>query len=208
MSCRQFFEKNKENLQRCKSLQLVDAEKQILWETECASEYSPGTVASDEVLCRQVLDPTHYDKVNGTIAPTFFDDASNKGASCHRLLHTTPEKIEELTLIRVAEQNINPPNTGPRVAIGYAQINASEVRSVFSSTEPIRRLAAVYDTAKSDDISHADICQLISGKHEGRSVRAQLYKMAKDRLVKFRKTQDANNDNLLIDQGTNPDQVG
>lgn len=208
MTCRKFFEENKENLQRCKNLQLVAAEKQILWETELASEHSHSTVASDEVLCRQVLDPTHYDKVNGTIAPTFFDDASSKGASCHRLFLTTPEKIEELTLIRVAEQNMNPPNTGPRVAIGYAQINASEVRSVFSAIEPIRRAAAVYDTAKSDDISHADICQLISGKHEGRSVRAQLYKMAKDRLVKFRKIQDVNNKNLLVDQGTNPGQLG
>ncbi len=203
MTCQQFFEENKDDPQRCKKLQLVDAKKQIDWESETASKYSPNPVENDEVLCRQVLDPTHYDKVKGTIAPTFFDDASSKGASCHRLSLTTPEKIEELTFARVSEQNKNPPNTGLRVAIGYAEISASEVRGDFLGAEPPRRGADAYDNDKSDDVSHADICQLASGKHEGRSVRAQLFMIAKDRLVKFKNSSDQNNNQIPVNHGAN-----
>jgi hypothetical protein len=44
---------------------------------------------------------------------------------------------------------------------------------------------AVYDTAKSNDPSHADICQLVKTKEMEKSVRVQLYWLAKDRLVLF-----------------------
>jgi len=158
---------------------------QVACELESASVHSPSPVQNIEVLVRQVVDPTHFDHVTGTIKPTFFDDAANIGASCHRVQYTTETQIRQMTERRVALANQNPPKTGLRSAIGYASVSAIDVRSITTAGNPSRRGAAIYDTAKSDDISHADICQLVSGRQEGRSVRAQLWELAKDRLVIF-----------------------
>jgi hypothetical protein len=184
MGCRDFFRTNTENKERCKALQEVSAITQIAWEMQSASEFSPGPVSHDEVLFRQVLNPTHFDPVNGTIKPNFFDDASDKGASVNRLGWTTIAKLRQSAQLRVNVINVNPPSTGPRELIGYTTITVSEVRSVFIDTPP-RRALGVYDTAKPNDPSHADICQLVTGKRQGKSVRAQLYMLAKTRLVRF-----------------------
>jgi hypothetical protein len=192
MNCQLFFETHKGSKNYCKELQKYSEQQQIAWEMNSAfPAISPGIVINEEILCRQVIDPVHFDQVTGTIKPTFFDDASNKGASCHRLKHISIEVIKEITLKRVAEANINPPSTGPRVAIGIATLNASEVRGIMTAGISIRRGAGIYDTAKDDDASHADICQLVSGRIEGISIRAQLFKMAKDRLIYFASEQTA-----------------
>lgn len=186
MNCRDFFDSVKDELKPCKVLQGHPEETQVAWEHESASVYSPCPVKDVEMLARQVVDPTHYDTVTGTIKPTFFDDASGIGASCHRVEYTDLDQVREFTMQRVTQINQNPPSTGPRTAIGYTPIFATEVRSIMvTNGDQSRRGAAVYDTAKSDDNSHADICQLVSGSQEGRSVRAQLFMLAADRLVKF-----------------------
>ena len=185
MNCCEFFESVKDNLTYCKALQTHPEDVQLSWEGESASASSPSPVISDEILVRQVIDPTHYDHVSNNIAPTFFDDASSRGASCHRIKHITIEKVKEIAEARVAIVNLDPPKTGIRRAIGFTKLSALAVRNVFPESMPNRRGSAVYDTAKSDDISHADICQLVSGKQEGKSVRAQLFMLAKERLELF-----------------------
>ncbi|MBK6998670.1 MAG: hypothetical protein IPH35_01380 [Rhodoferax sp.] len=185
MNCRKFFESIAGDAQYCKKLQQSPEDIQVAWEKESASEHSLLPAQDVEILARQVMDPTHYDNVTGNIAPTLFDDASSKGASCHRMGYITREKIREIAEARVSLVNQNPPSTGPRKAIGFTTLYVSEVRSVFSKTLPVRRAAGVYDTAKADDISHADICQLVSGKENGKSVRAQLFMLAMARLEVF-----------------------
>lgn len=185
MGCREFFQANTENRERCKALQDVSPDIQVAWETESASEFSPGPASHDETLCRQVLNPHHFDPVNGTIKPNFFDDASDKGASVNRLGHTTVEMLRQGAQFRVDQINANPPASGVRELIGYTTITVEEVRAVFADTPP-RRALGVYDTAKQNDQSHADICQLVSGKKLGKSVRAQLFQIAKTRLVRFK----------------------
>lgn len=184
MICRDFFEANKGSKELCTALQKVPLDDQLAWEGESASPHSLGPIEDDEVFCRQVVDPTHFDKVSGTIKPNFLDDASHKGASGHRLKHTTVRTLREISEARVAKANEDPPPTGLRESIGYATVTAAEVRCVF--TEPLlRRALGIYDTGREDDRSHADICQLVSGKQQGKSIRAQLFKIAKDRLVRF-----------------------
>lgn len=185
MTCREFFEAHKGNLEVCKALQNVSLDEQLAWEGEQASSHSAGPVQDDETLCRQVVDPTHFDSVTGTIKPTFFDDAANKGASCHRLQHTSPAHIQAMADSRVEASNANPPASGPKQAIGYATVAASEVRKITVAEPAGRRGAAVYDTGQSDDPSHADVCQIVGGRQQGKSVRAQLWQLAKDRLVRF-----------------------
>ena len=187
--CRAFFDVYRGDKEICKKLQALPEAVQLAWEFESASCHSPGIVANDELLCRQVLDPTHFDQVSGTIKPTFFDDASDKGASCHRLNHTSPEHVKAITLARTEAMNFNPPATGSRTAIGYTTFDAGEVRCIRPAFSPpaslVRRGVAVYDTGLAEDNSHADVCQLVSGRQEGKSVRAQLWRLAKDRLVRF-----------------------
>lgn len=185
MNCREFFEANSDDLQYCKTLQQHSETTQISWEGQSASQHSCSPVGDNELLARQVVDPTHFDKVTGTIKPTFFEDASSKGASCHRLTCINIEDVQKITEARVTLANQNPPPTGLREAIGFTLISACEVRSIRTSGAESRRGAAVYDTAKKDDSSHADICQLVSGKKEGKSVRAQLFLLTKDRLKRF-----------------------
>lgn len=184
MGCREFFQANRDNQERCKALQAIPPPKQLAWEEETASEHSPAVVGHAEVLCRHVENPTHFDELSGTIRPNFFDDASGKGASVNRLSHITIEAVQRFAQAKVDAINQTPPKTGPRKLIGYTTVTAGEVRSVFIPTV-LRRALGVYDTAKPDDPSHADICQLVKGKQEGKSVRAQLYQIAKNRLVRF-----------------------
>ena len=189
-ACFEFFNENRGDKNVCKKIQTLPESKQAAWELESASSFSPGIVASSELLCRQVLDPTHFDRVTGTIRPTFFDDASDKGASCHRLAYTSKDTIVRMMVERTVALNINPPATGPRSVIGYTTFEAGGVRGIRIATSPppalaMRRGAAVYDTGLPEDCSHADVCQLVSGRQEGKSVRAQLWKLAKDRLVRF-----------------------
>lgn len=186
MKCKEFFDSVKRGESKLsKELQTRSESIQVAWEDESASSYSPGVVQNAEVLARQIVDPTHFDRVTGTIKPTFFDDAASIGASCHRLNYIDYQTIQKMTEQRVAQANQNPPSTGPRTAIGYASVTAKEVRSIRPGSNPNRRGSAVYDTAKSDDNSHADICQLVSNRQEGKSVRAQLWELAKNRLMKF-----------------------
>lgn len=184
MGCREFFQANAENKERCKALQAIPLTEQLAWEGETASEHSPAVVGHSEVLCRHVENPTHFDALNGTIKPNFFDDASNKGASVNRLSHTSIAAVQQCAQAKVDATNESPPLTGLRKLIGYTTITAAEVRAVFTPTPSLRALG-VYDTAKPDDPSHADICQLVSGRQQGKSVRAQLYQIAKNRLVRF-----------------------
>ena len=184
MGCRDFFQGNAENNERCKALQSLDFEQQVAWESESASEYSPGPAGSDEKLSRQVLNPHHFDFLSDTIKPSFFDDASDKGASVNRLDHIEVETLRQNAQRRVDRVNLNPPSTGARVLIGYTTFSVEEVRSIFADSPP-RRAFGVYDTARHDDRSHADVCQLVSSRQSGKSVRAQLFKIAKTRLVRF-----------------------
>jgi hypothetical protein len=184
MGCREFFQENLENNERCKLLQNVSVEEQLAWETESASLYSPQPITDSEILCRHVLNPVHFDPQTNSIKPNFFEDASGKGASVNRLLYTNIEKIRKDAQARVDISNQNPPKTGLRKLIGYANVTASEVREIYTGMPP-RRAMAAYDTAKSDDPSHADICQLVKTKAMEKSVRVQLYWLAKSRFTFF-----------------------
>lgn len=184
MDCGQFFAQHADDSQVCKALQIRPEAEQVGWEQQTASPHSPGPVHNSEALCRQVVDPTHYDSVTGDITPTFFNDASSRGASCHRLAHTSEEKIFEMTLARIATHSDATDPQASKKAIGYAVMQASDVRNIKTSAG--RRGAGIYDTAKVDDRSHADICQLVSGKQDGKSVRAQLWELAKGALVRFK----------------------
>lgn len=180
-----FFKQYKDSGELSKQLQKLDEHTQTSWELVSCVDESPGVVGSEEVLCRQVLHPVHIDNASGELKPSLFEDAANKGASVHRRGMITDDRIREILLARVDAANVNPPATGLREMVGYAHVQVSDLRAIVyeDGQGGRRRGVGVYDTSKADDVSHADICQLVSGKKANYAIKEKLYSLAKDNLV-------------------------
>lgn len=171
MDCLEFFNNHRENAEKCKLLQ-GNPKQALVWESVCsASEHSPGKVLEAERLLRLVFTPIHFDEETGKIKPALFDDASNKGLSVNRADYIDLLALIERGLTKAAKDRESKPD---RQFYGIALAHCADIRKILSETTQARAFC-VFDTALADDISHADVCQIVSGKQEGRSVRARLY---------------------------------
>lgn len=191
--CQKFFEANAENNQRCKALQDFPSEVQIAWESQSASEVSPGVVTDNEQLCRHWTNPIHYDDATGTLKLTAFDDAAGIGLSVNRMAHTTLAAVGQFASARVLGWNAEHGYMPQRSLVGYSLFDAKEARQVLTNDAPARRAFGVYDTAKvpnettgqEGDTSHADVCQLIAGPQAARSLRHRMRDLLAPRLTPF-----------------------
>lgn len=179
-----FFAANKDGGELSKRIQGLNYREQLEWERVSVCVESPGPVKCDEFLARQIVSPVHFDLQANEVKPNLFEDVVSKGASTHRLNHSTEEEILRIARERVASQNLNPPRTGLRTLIGYVSISAAAVRGVSVDVEQLRdkRVLAVYDTANQSDPSHADVCLLQRQRQAELSVKSQLYLQAKGTL--------------------------
>ena len=182
MGCRKFFEENAGNNDKCKELQDKDAALLAKWETEVASEFSPGVVGDEEILYQQIVDPTHVKPNSRELKPTAFQDSANKGMSVNRINHTNMEALLQRGHDRARKFNEDNPDRPEKSLVGLAKFQAGQVRAILDTVSN-KRAFYVYDTSKSDDISHADICQGVkdgkkTAKSDNRSVRYFLYDMA------------------------------
>lgn len=186
MGCREFFNANVENRQICKALQKESLETQVKWESQTASEHSPMPVSDDELLVRYWIDPVHLDPQTGALKPTAFDEAAGFGLSVNRLKYVTLEDVRAVAQVRVDQWTQANSEKPPKKLIGYSSFSASEVRATQTATPfPGRRALGVYDTASSDDISHADVCQIAPDAQGGRSARYQMRELANGRMKRF-----------------------
>lgn len=143
------------------------------WERERASEFSPGVVQDGEELCRYWLNPTHYDEATGTLKPTAVGDAEYLGLSTNRLGFTDLDQVRSAAAERAAARNRAHQDEAQRELIGYSRFAARDARDV--RTNDGVRVFCIYDTAKREDPSHADVCQVtVKPKQAARSARAQL----------------------------------
>lgn len=178
-------------------LQQLSETEQTALEQIPASPQSPGVVAAGEALFRALDQPLHFDE-NGEIKPTAFGDSESHGLSVNRLAHSTIEAATRRARDRVAAVNqrklehsaANVQHSGglqpPRTTVAYVTFNSSKLRALSSSAHGLmRRAFGVYDTAKSDDHSHGDVCVLVTGKQAQRSVREMLYQQAKHSVVRL-----------------------
>ena len=172
-------------------LQKLTEIEQVALEKIPASPNSPGVVNITEGLIRALDQPVHFGE-GGEIKPTAFGDSESRGLSVNRQLHITADAAMELARARVLAVNQRkteaigaaPPIT--RSTVAYAILNTAELRAMSWSAQGVtRRAFGVYDTAKSDDISHGDVCVLVAGKHAHRSVREKLYQHAKLHIVRL-----------------------
>jgi hypothetical protein len=184
VGCRQFFDANIENNDICKDLQKIPLETQVAWESESASEYSPGPIESHEDLVRYWLNPVHYDSATQKLKPTAFDEAARFGASVNRLQHVSLTDVQHIAQSRVDSWNQSRGDKPMRTVIGYSVFRTAEIREVLAGAEARRALGA-YDTAQQSDTSHGDICQIASDVQGGRSARYHLRDLANSRVKIF-----------------------
>lgn len=135
----------------------------VAWEQMCASRWSPGPVLDAEAVYRQLLDPIHWNSELNELKPDAFSDITTIGLSVNRITHTSLPALCEAAQKRVRDWNSQYPDKPQRRFYGFAMFHCSELRKEFRRDgDPggELRLFGVYDTAKSDDISHGDILRL------------------------------------------------
>ena len=170
-SCREFFAWHACNPEIVKELQKRPAES-LLWESMTASDHSPGPIKQSEVLYRQVVQPLHVDQEKNTLRPVAFSDVANKGLSVDRLNYRSVESILDAGKKRVEAQVAANSTLDGRRLYGLAELRVDDIRSILDAAG--QRAFAVFDTARCDNVSHADVCQLVDGKQAGRSARSKL----------------------------------
>lgn len=186
MGCREFFDENADNDKLCKALQAETLETQISWESQVASNHSPMPVNDLEDVVRYWQTPHHYDSTAGALKVTAFDDAAGFGLSINRLNFTTLATVRAAAQLRVDDWNKSHTERPQRYLLGYSTLTVSEIRDVMTSSAfLVRRGLGVYDTAKHDDNSHADICQIASDAQGGRSARYLMRDRANKLFNKF-----------------------
>lgn len=182
MGCREFFDANTDNKQKCKLLHDQSEADLISWESESASALSPGVVLDQEVVYQQIVDPTHLSKDGKALVPMSFDVCNSHGLSTHRLAHCSKEKMIALGQERADSYNALYTTAPQKTLWGFAPFLVSDVRKIISEWTGTRGFF-VFDTATAGDESHAEICQGARDKKRARSVRMSLYDMAKDALI-------------------------
>jgi len=174
--CRDFFCAHLNDSNKVDAL--IQESDRIAWEGISASEHSPEPVANGEVLCRQLVQPIHFQE-DGSINPTAFDDVMNKGLSTDRLKYRDIAESRSEGVERAERHNAEFPLKPQRELVALAKFNVSEVRSI-TAMNTNDRAVAVYDTALPANPAHADVCVVVEKTKENkRSIRSKLYDVAK-----------------------------
>ena len=137
--------------------------------SSAAPAYSPGIVKDDEFLLRRLFNPQHV--VDGKLLPAAIPakDLHTEGFSVHRLEYVSIEFIDATikdTLSKGRKDNIT------WTSEGVAKLSASGVRKIKIEKEQI---FVVVDSAKEDDIGHADI--LVANPEKGISHAREMRKL-------------------------------
>ena len=173
--CRDFFVAHQNDSNKVDSL--IRESDRIAWEALPASEHSPEPVRNDELLCRQLIQPIHFQD-DGSVTPTAFDDAMNKGLSTDRLNLRDPDESRREGIARANQHNVDYPLKPRREFIALVQFSVADIRSISAPNSSDRALA-VYDTGLPSNPAHADVCFVIEKTPENkRRIRSKLYDAA------------------------------
>jgi hypothetical protein len=141
-------------------------------ENQPVSLFSPGKIADGEVLCRSIYSPIHVDKETGCIVEAAFSDVKDKGLSVDRLSYIAAKDLSKKGEKKAEDDRAKGKN---REYLGVVKANSVDIRKILSADK--KRSFCVYDTAKANDRSHADVCQVLSGgKLQQKQARRELQK--------------------------------
>jgi hypothetical protein len=122
------------------------------------SDHSPGPVQDDEVLIRTVYSPVQINRETGEVDPVHFrHDALERGLSVNRKLHISEAELQAKIEAKIARDMDEGKNRDGSYKVVTAR--CGDIKSLVA--EDGRRQFCVYDTAKPDDVSHADVCLAI-----------------------------------------------
>lgn len=175
--CMAFFEANRDNRDKVKSLIECGLGNDWFAAGLSASPHSPSPISLQEVIVRQVHTPLHWDSENAEVKLGFYDDLTRAGLSVNRLSHALSSDLSDNSEQRAEERG--------RSALGFIITDVEHVCALLTADG--QPSGAVFDTANEDDISHADVCAT-RGKTrlETRGLRYQLFEGLKDRFRKGR----------------------
>lgn len=145
-----------------------DDDQECPAELEPVTEYSPGVVLDEERLARLVFTPIHVDEETGEVNAAAFNDVKDKGLSINRLEHITKSGLVQKGYEKAAADKAIGKK---REFLGVIETLCSSVRSIYTANQ---RAFCVVDTALIHDSSHADVCQVPTGKQESRKARRAL----------------------------------
>ena len=134
--------------------------------TTAAPGISPGTVADEESLLREILNPDHI--VNGEIMPSAIPvkELQMRGFSLHRLDHVTQKLVENSINLKLARTF----QGQPRVSEGVACFTARVVREIRNNGN---QAFVVIDTAIRCNPGHASIHLFNQGMKESLAKRTR-----------------------------------
>lgn len=167
---------------------LLTSEQQLELEAKTVSSHSPGPVHDAELVVRAIDQPLHFS--DGEFTPAAFTDCASVGMSVDRLEHCTEHQAWAGAEARLHTWHIN------RIAAGKARTERQVLALVVFAVAELRamrlivnskpeRALGVFDTAKPENVAHADVVILVAGKPAERSLRHSFYAAAK-RDTRFR----------------------
>ncbi len=122
------------------------------------SRFSPGPVASEELLIRLVIAPQHVNRKKLPKAGVL-SDAERNGLSMLRATATDAEIVQSATGLVQRARERNGPTAG---VFGVLHLRCETIRSFCMETE-VTPCYCVYDTALEASLSHAEAFQQTFG---------------------------------------------
>lgn len=174
--CQAFFEAHEKDPRKVEAL--CQEPGRFDWERLQASKHSPGPVRDEEELARVVISPIHIDAESGHITPAFVSDVKNKGGSSDRLAFCREADSLSRSAEIQARKNLEAPPDRQRSIQGVTRFSAKRLRAL--NTKGGTQAFGVFDTGKSDNPAHADVCQLTANETEARSARWDLLLLTRE----------------------------
>lgn len=175
-SCLKFFQRDwPDKKQIGPELRKLSSSELDHWESLTASSVSPKPVENSEKIWRQILDPTHWDRIKKAFTPIAFQDAETFGLSVNRFAHTNLEQLVQAAETRVAKWNAENAERPSRRFIAFAIFDSGYLRGLPLTENGTERLLYVFDTANADDTSHADVFRLGGAEEKQASRRARSF---------------------------------
>jgi|GEM_PF-3610088 hypothetical protein len=171
-----------------KYLQSLTPEQQRELEAQSVSLHSPEPVQDAELVVRALDQPLHF--VGGEFTPAAFSDCASAGLSVDRLAHCTLEQAwvgaEARLRIWHNKRAADGKEQTQRHVIALTEFAVEELRAMrVGLNSTTRQAIGVFDTAKADNVAHADVILQVAGKPAERSLRLSFYTAAK-RSIRFR----------------------
>ena len=151
-------------------------------EAQNVSPYSPDRVQDPELVVRAIDQPLHF--ADGEFTPAAFADCASVGLSVDRLAHCTEAQAWNGAEARLRIWRSNRAAAGKeqtqRQVMALAAFVVAELRAMRTCLNSnARQSFGVFDTAKADNVAHADVVLLVAGKPAERSLRHSVYAAAK-----------------------------